>query len=410
MKVTWHTTTLELAEPLRISRSVMHRRDAVWISVEQGGLRGWGEAVSSDYLGLPTDTIVHHLTALRPLLERLPDPETAWEDPAAAGLLQPDLPAGVLAAVEAALLDLTGKRSGRPAHQLLGTPHAPAAVTARTIGIVAPVPAAAQAARLAVSGFTVLKVKAGSPDPAEDLARVDAVRTGAPEASLLLDPNGAWTERRAHELLPRFAALGVTAVEQPIAPGDHAALARVAKESPIPVIADEDAVSYEDAAALAGLVQGVNVKLAKCGGVRAALRIHEALRGSGTALMLGCLTASSLGIAPAVHLADRARWVDLDGHLLLADDPWSGIGGRDGTVRPSGRAGLGVRRTEPETRTRTAAHTEARTRTAVPGQAQDGGQARDRGQTQDREQARDRGSVGDRGSAGGRGEAEAAAP
>ncbi|MFJ8660928.1 enolase C-terminal domain-like protein [Streptomyces sp. NPDC093795] len=354
MKVTWHTTALELAEPLRISRSVMARRDAVWIRIEQGGLRGWGEAVSSDYLGLPTDRIVHHLTAVRPLLERLPDPETAWEDPTTAGLT-PELPAGVLAAVEAALLDLTGKRSGRAAHLMLGSPDAPAAVTARTIGIVAPVPAAAQAARLAVSGFTVLKIKAGSPDPAEDLARVDAVRTGAPEASLLLDPNGAWTERQAHELLPRFAALGVTAVEQPIAPGDHAALARVAKESPVPVIADEDAVSYEDAVALAGLVQGVNVKLAKCGGVRAAQRIHEALRGSGTELMLGCLTASSLGIAPAVHLADRARWVDLDGHLLLADDPWTGIGGRDGTVRPSGRAGLGVRRTEAEPRARATA-------------------------------------------------------
>jgi L-alanine-DL-glutamate epimerase-like enolase superfamily enzyme len=122
----------------------------------------------------------------------------------------------------------------------------------------------------------------------------------------------------------------------------------VAKESPIPVIADEDAVSYEDAVALAGLVHGVNVKLAKCGGVRTALRIHDALRGSGTELMLGCLTTSSLGIAPAVHLADRARWVDLDGHLLLADDPWTGIGGTDGTIRPSGRAGLGVSRTERE--------------------------------------------------------------
>jgi L-alanine-DL-glutamate epimerase-like enolase superfamily enzyme len=390
VKVTWHSTALELAEPLRISRSVMARRDAVWISVEQGGLRGWGEAVSSDYLGLSTDRIVHHLAAVRPLLERLPDPETAWEDPAAAGL-PPELPAGVLAAVEAALLDLTGKRSGRPAHLMLGTPDAPSAVTARTIGIVAPVPAAAQAARLAVSGFTVLKIKAGSPDPADDLARVDAVRTGAPEASLLLDPNGAWTERQAHALLPRFAALGVTAVEQPIPPGDHSALARVAKESPIPVIADEDAVSYEDAAALAGLVQGVNVKLAKCGGVRAALRIHDALRGSGTELMLGCLTASSLGIAPAVHLVDRARWVDLDGHLLLADDPWSGIGGPDGVVRPSGRTGLGVRRTEPgpgalasarteaEPRTRASARTDAEPRTPVAGPRKGGTVPRGRG-------------------------------
>lgn len=346
MRLTWHTTELELAEPLRISRSVMARRDAVWVAIEHGGMTGWGEVVSSEYLGLPTSRIVRHLTTARPAAESLPDPETAWEEHLAGSLPGlPELPAGVLAGLEAALLDLVGKRSGQPAHQMLGTPTAPAAQTTRTIGITAPVPAAAQAARLAASGFTALKVKAGSPDPAEDLARVEAVRTGAPGASLLLDPNGAWSERQALDLLPRFADLGVIAVEQPIAPGSPDALARVAKESPIPVIADEDAVSYEDAVALAGLVHGVNVKLAKCGGVRAALRIHEALRGSGTDLMLGCLTASSLGIAPAVHLADRARWVDLDGHLLLADDPWTGIGGTDGTVRAADRAGLGVRRT-----------------------------------------------------------------
>ncbi|MFD9406435.1 enolase C-terminal domain-like protein [Streptomyces sp. NPDC059989] len=346
MKLTWHTADLRLAEPLRISRSVMTRRDAVWIAVEHGGLRGWGEVVASDYLGLPTARILRNLEAVRPGTERFPDPETAWAETGGGHPAWRELPAGVLAALEAAVLDLVGKRAGEPAHRLLGTPEAPAAATARTIGITAPVPAAAQAARLAVGGFTVLKVKAGSPDPAEDLARVEAVRTGAPDARLLLDPNGAWTERQALDLLPRFAALGVDAVEQPIAPGRPDALARVAKESPIPVIADEDAVTHEDAEALAGRVHGVNVKLAKCGGVRAALRIHEALLGTGTDLMLGCLTASSLGIAPAVHLADRARWVDLDGHLLLAEDPWTGIGGADGTVRAPNRAGLGVRRAD----------------------------------------------------------------
>ncbi|MFE1442246.1 dipeptide epimerase [Streptomyces sp. NPDC058739] len=343
MRLTWHTVSLELAEPLRISRSVMARRDAVWVTLEHGGLRGWGEAVSSRYLGLPTEEILRRVSALRPEVERLPDPETAWAELAPAGPLGAGLPPGVLAAVEAAVLDLTGKRAGAPAHRLLGTPVPPSARTARTIGIVPPVTAAVQAGRLVAAGFTVLKVKAGSPGAAEDLARVTAVREAAPAAELLLDPNGAWTEEQAHALLPRFAALGVTAVEQPVAPGRPEALARVAAASPLPVIADEDAVTYEDAAALAGRVHGVNVKLANCGGVRHALRIHAALRGSGTDLMLGCLTASSLGIAPAVHLVDRARWADLDGHLLLADDPWTGIGGTDGTVRPAPRGGLGVR-------------------------------------------------------------------
>ncbi|WP_327282226.1 MULTISPECIES: enolase C-terminal domain-like protein [unclassified Streptomyces] len=338
MRMTWHTAALELAEPLRISRSVMSRREAVRVTVEHDGLRGHGEAVSSAYRGLPARRITAHLARLRGALERYPDPETAWAGPLPGGL-----PAGVSAAIEAAVLDLVGKRAGRPAHRVLGTVLPPAAETARTIGIVAPVRAAATAGRLARAGFGVLKVKAGSADPARDLARVGAVRAAAPGARLLLDPNGAWSEERARGLLPAFAALGVEAVEQPVAPGRPEVLARVARDSPLPVIADEDAVSYEDAMRLAGRVHGVNVKLAECGGVRAALRICAALEGSGTEVMLGCLAASSLGIAPAVHLVDRARWVDLDGHLLLAADPWTGIGGADGTVRASPRPGLGVR-------------------------------------------------------------------
>lgn len=131
-------------------------------------------------------------------------------------------------------------------------------------------------------------------------------------------------------------------MEQPLAPGVPEALGALAARSPLPVIADEDAVSLEDVRRLAGRVHGVNVKLAECGGVHAALRIAELIAGSGTELMLGCLTAGSLGLAPAVHLADGARWADLDGHLLLARDPWTGIGGEDGRVRASDLPGLGV--------------------------------------------------------------------
>jgi L-Ala-D/L-Glu epimerase len=331
------TVRLVLAEPLRISRSTMAARDAVWLTVEHDGLRGHGEAVTSAYYGLDTPTLQRLLAAVD--LGRFADPETALE---ALRDDEPSVPPAVTAAVEAALLDLVGKRANAPVHRLLGAPAAPVAATARTLGITSLTHAAAQARRLAASGFQVLKVKAGSPDPEDDVERVRVVRDAAPGARLLLDPNGAWTLRQAEKLLPRYAELGVEAVEQPLAPGDPETLAALAERSPLPVIADEDAVGLEDARRLAGRVHGVNVKLAKCGGVHAALRIAEAIEGSGTALMLGCLTASSLGLAPAVHLADRARWTDLDGHLLLADDPWSGIGGADGFVRASDRPGLGV--------------------------------------------------------------------
>lgn len=341
MKAHLRTVRLELAEPLRISRSVMTAREAVWLRVEHEGLSGYGEAVSSVYYGLDADTLARLLADVD--LRRFADPESALEalrtgESATAG----DTPTAVSAAVESALLDLVGKRAGVPVHRLLGASAPPEAATARTIGITTLTHAAAEARRLAARGFEVIKVKAGAPDPEDDVERVRVIRDAAPRARLLLDPNGAWSVAEAERLLPRFADLGVEAVEQPLAPGDPDALGALAERSPLPVIADEDAVSLDDARRLAGRVHGVNVKLAKCGGVHAALRIAESIEGSGTELMLGCLTASTLGLAPAVHLADRARWVDLDGHLLLAHDPWRGIGGADGFVRTTHLAGLGV--------------------------------------------------------------------
>ncbi|WP_330241973.1 enolase C-terminal domain-like protein [Streptomyces sp. NBC_00525] len=344
MKCTLRTTRLRLAEPLRISRSTTTARHAVVLSVEHQGLHGHGEAVTSVYYGLDTATLRQCLHRSAHALARFPDPETAL---AALPDTAPGTPPAVTAAVESALLDLAGRRAGQPVHRLLGAAASPAAATARTIGITAPPHAAALATRLAERGFTVLKLKAGTTDPEDDLARVRAVRAAAPGVRLLLDPNGGWSPSAAPRLLGRFAELGVEAVEQPVPPGDPEGLARLAARSPLPVVADEDAVSYEDAARLAGRVHGINVKLPKCGGPGAALRIAALIAGSGTDLMLGCLTASSLGLAPAVHLADRARWTDLDGHLLLAHDPWTGIGGDDGTVRAAALPGLGVRPNPP---------------------------------------------------------------
>lgn len=342
MKTGLRTVRLELAEPLRISRATMSARDAVWLSVEHDGVTGHGEAVTSAFYRLDTRTLERLVAAVGRSLVRFGDPESALEALWAGEVVGAGTPPAVTAAAEAALLDLVGKRAERPVHRLLGAGGHPVAATARTIGITSLTDAAAQARRLAASGFEVIKVKAGSTDPEDDVERVRIIRDIAPRARILLDPNGAWTTAQAEALLPRYADLGVEAVEQPVAPGDPRALGDLAERSPLPVIADEDAVGLEDVRRLAGRVQGVNVKLAKCGGALAALRIAETIAGSGTELMLGCLTASSLGLAPAVHLAGRARWTDLDGHLLLARDPWTGIGGEDGIVRTTGLPGLGV--------------------------------------------------------------------
>ncbi|MEU8133434.1 dipeptide epimerase [Streptodolium elevatio] len=372
MKLTWTSAPLPMREPFRISRSVTTTRDAFTVtlhhtprSAERAAARrpdsdpddavgdhgadgsGHGEVVTSARQGLGPariDALLRRVARwadarpdLATLLARLPELADGPGAPLA------DAP-GVLAAVDAAAHDLRGRDTGQPVHALLGEPAFRPTPTAYTIGITSPAAAATRARRLAERGFTVLKVKAGSPDPADDLARLAAVHRAAPGARVLLDPNGAWSPDQAVRLLDRMAEFAVEAVEQPVAPGTLDRLAWVAARSPVPVVADEDARTAADIPRLAGVVHGVNLKLAECGGIAAAVRCAELAAAHGLDVMFGCLAASSLGLAPAVHLADRARWIDLDGHLLIARDPWTGIGGEDGVLRLSGAPGLGVRR------------------------------------------------------------------
>ncbi|MCS7478646.1 enolase C-terminal domain-like protein [Umezawaea endophytica] len=336
MKLGWTVRGLTLRTPLRISRSVMARRDAVQVVVEHDGLRGHGEVVTSVFHDLDLDGILLSLNDFRALAVEYSAPGALLAD--LPGL---DHPPGVLAAVDAALHDVIGRERGVPVHALAGVPLWTDAPTAYTIGITDPEDAALQAKALAAKGFTLLKVKLGTE---HDVTAVTAVHAAAPGTRLLLDPNGGWTPEHTVRVVELLTAAGVVvdALEQPIAPGNPAGLAWVRDRCAVPLIADEDAATAADVRALAGLVDGVNVKLAKCGGIGPALEIISAARETGVDVMLGCLVASSLGIAPAAHLSGHARWVDLDGHLLLADDPWTGLGGEDGVLRLSGAPGLGV--------------------------------------------------------------------
>jgi L-alanine-DL-glutamate epimerase-like enolase superfamily enzyme len=247
-------------------------------------------------------------------------------------------------AVDIALHDLAARRAGLPLHAFLGLP-AEIPPTDFSIGIDAPEAVAERARRAA--RFPALKIKVGGPADLATLEAVRAVYTGP----IRVDANTAWTLEDALAILPELERLGVELVEQPFPARRYDLLRAFQERSQLPVVADESAVSIADLDALVGVTAGVNVKLAKCGGVGPARRMLERARDLGFRTFIGCMEETSVGIAASAAVASLAEWLDLDGCLLLVDDPFEGLEldadcrWRLGTApglglarRPSGRA------------------------------------------------------------------------
>jgi L-alanine-DL-glutamate epimerase-like enolase superfamily enzyme len=328
------TRTLELAEAFGIARGSRTSQTVVQVELEHDGLVGHGEASAVYYRGESIDAIVDFLGTTAPPL--IGDDPFALED-IEERLEDVDGLSGGKAALDGALHDWIGKRLGVPLWRLLGlSPRAPH--TSFTIGI-----DTVEGTRDRVRGtstFRALKVKVGA---AEDLERLEAVREEAPEAALRVDANEGWTLESARELMPELIRLGVEFVEQPFpAPDIDSFMAFRDVEPRLPIVIDEGCQNLADVAPAAAYADGINVKLAKSGGVREAVRMIHAARALGLHVMIGCMVESQLGVAPAAALASLADWVDLDGHLLLADQPFTGLRFEDGRVLPSAEPGLGV--------------------------------------------------------------------
>ncbi len=239
-------------------------------------------------------------------------------------------------ALDIALHDLAGKATGASVHRLLGL-SAAIPPTDFTLGLDEPAVVAERARR--AGRFPALKIKLGGP---ADLATLEAVRSvyGGP---IRVDANTGWTPDTAAPLIPELGRLGVELIEQPFPARRYDWLLDLQSASPIPIVADESAVTIEDLDALVGIVDGVNVKLAKCGGVGPAARMLARARELGFRTFLGCMEETSVGIAASAAVASLAEWVDLDGCLLLADDPFEGLElGDDCRWRLSEAPGLGV--------------------------------------------------------------------
>jgi L-Ala-D/L-Glu epimerase len=328
------TSTLELAEAFGISRGSRTNQTVVQVELEQDGIVGLGEASAVYYRGESIDAVVEFLTVTAPPL--------VGDDPFALEAIEERLEdvdgvMGGKSALDAALHDWIGKRLGVPLWRLLGlSPEAPH--TSFTIGI-----DTVEGTRERVSRareFGALKVKVGG---AEDLERLEAVRAEAPDAALRVDANEGWTLESARKLMPELIRLGVEFVEQPFPAADLDSFTALRGLHPrLPVVVDEGCHVLSDVAPAAGYADGINVKLAKSGGVREAVRMIHAARALGLRVMLGCMVESELGVAPAAAIASLADWVDLDGHRLLAEQPFTGLRFEDGRVLPGDGPGLGV--------------------------------------------------------------------
>ena len=328
--------TLQLAETFTIAREAQDEAHVVEIELRHGDVAGYGEAA-------PIERYDETAASALAFLEEH-GAEAVGDDPfalEAIGARLAELPGehAAKAALDAALHDLQGKLLGVPVWRLLGLPRQ-GPPTSWTVWLGDPDDMARRAERAAVR-FSRLKLKLGGGDGL-DVERVRAVR-GVTDLPLQVDVNEWWSLDEALDALPRLAELGVAYCEQPLRAGDEGG--RTLKErSPLPVYVDEDCHTLADVAGCAPIAHGINIKLAKSGGIREAVRMAHAARALGLGVMLGCMVESGLGIAAGCVVAPLCDHVDLDGNLLLAEDPWPGVELVGGVQTPADGAGLGVDR------------------------------------------------------------------
>jgi L-alanine-DL-glutamate epimerase-like enolase superfamily enzyme len=333
--LTHRARTDPLISPFRISRGEGVANEVVEISISWSGLIGSGEATPQEHDG---ESVASTQRFLDDHARSLGDSPFALEE---IGRRLSEIP-GAMAAkagIDAALHDLCAKHAGLPLWKFLGVPRV-SPPTTFTISLDDP-DTMARGALAAAPQFRAMKVKLGGLDGL-DLDRVRAIRRVV-SVPLCVDVNEYWTFEEAMDVIPALVELGVGLVEQPLAAASEDG-PRLKALSPLPIYADEGVMTLADVAPAAERAHGINVKLAKCGGIREAIRMVHAARALGLGVMVGCMGESSLGIAAACPVASLCDHVDLDGNLFLASDPWEGVTLTEGVQVPSERAGLGVAR------------------------------------------------------------------
>lgn len=360
MRISVETFTVHKRFPLTISRGTTSQTTNIWVRIEHEGIEGWGEAspfaiasqgtsaAKQDALTLissevrqSTELLWEALEVVVPMLERF----TPWERQKIERVLaDAEIPSAVWASIDVALHDWLGRWAGLPLWRLWGLNRRRIVPISATIGINSP-EGARQRVRdwLPFTGGGVLKIKLGSPDGiAADQEMLLAVREEAPEAQLSIDANGGWSLEEAVKMCDWLASQGVKYVEQPIAAGQEDDLPLLYERSPLPIFVDESCFTSRDIFSLADRVHGINIKLMKSGGLSEAIRMVHTARACGLQVMFGCYSDSTLANTAASQLSPLADYLDLDSHLNLVDDPFTGATVQDGRLIPNNLPGLGV--------------------------------------------------------------------
>lgn len=333
MKIDHTVLELQTTHPFNIARAAAPPvRRSVWLRLtDSAGNEGWGEAAPNAYYGESVDTVI----AL------LPDYERALQQ-ADADVLELDAleraceraaggnPAA-RAGISAALHDLAGKRLGVPVWSLWGLSADAVPLSSFTIGIDEPDVMRRKLEEAA--SYPILKLKTGTPD---DRQILEMVRRAAPDRTIRIDANTGWSLEQALTLLPLLEELGIELIEQPFDAADIDSFRALRERSSIPIIADESCRTVADIPRLVGAVDGINIKLEKCGSLREAVRMVHVARAHDMQVMIGCMLSTTLAVAATMQLAPLVDYVDLDAARLLAADPFTGP-----AMQPDGRLSLG---------------------------------------------------------------------
>ncbi len=330
MEITTRLTALRLQHPFKIARRATDTTRQV-VSVEIDG--GIGETAPARFYGETVETVQAALKTLEPAL---PDDLDPVQDVMATVGETLGGNYAAKSAIDMALHDRLAKKIGVPLYQLWGLNPKKTPRTSFTIGLDTPAAMAEKATQAAE--YPILKVKLGTPHDVEIIQRLRDVT----ERPIYVDANTAWTPKQAVRSIKTLAHYGVEFVEQPTHPDDLDGLRFVREHAALPIIADESVKRASDIPALAGCVDGINIKLVKCGGLLEAQRMITVARVHGLSVMIGCMIESSLGITAAAHLTPLVDYADLDGNLLIANDPYTGVTLEEGRLLLPERPGIGV--------------------------------------------------------------------